>query len=230
MTSKNEKRLIPEEILKIADEWTKKYIVSIPCLVIIDESPEIIEEPRWHVAPVYPSKAKIFQQREEIKVFLQVLYDLNISGTAVEVGLDQGGTHLIWKQIFDKVVTIEIDINKCVRFLAIEKPDENSVVFCADSADSATADKLKEYVNSIDMLFIDGDHQYSSVLCDYNCYSKLVRPGGVIGFHDTLGRHPSHLGVVKFLQKLENGMIDGKKHKLIQIVIDGTGISYEIVE
>ena len=31
------------------------------------------------------------------------------------------------------------------------------------------------------MLFIDGDHSYIGAKRDYEIYSRLVRPGGIIG-------------------------------------------------
>jgi len=31
---------------------------------------------------------------------------------------------------------------------------------------------------------IDGDHEYEGVLADFNAYLPLVRPGGLIAFHD----------------------------------------------
>ena len=37
---------------------------------------------------------------------------------------------------------------------------------------------------AIDFLFIDGDHTYPGVSTDYTLYAPLVRPGGVIAFHD----------------------------------------------
>ena len=36
----------------------------------------------------------------------------------------------------------------------------------------------------LDLLFIDGDHSFEGVRCDFEAYSPLVRPGGVIAFHD----------------------------------------------
>lgn len=36
----------------------------------------------------------------------------------------------------------------------------------------------------LDFLFIDGDHTYDGVRQDFEQYGPLVRPGGVIGFHD----------------------------------------------
>ena len=36
----------------------------------------------------------------------------------------------------------------------------------------------------VDFLFIDGDHRYPGVSRDYALYAPLVRPGGLIAFHD----------------------------------------------
>ena len=36
----------------------------------------------------------------------------------------------------------------------------------------------------LDFLFIDGDHSFEGVSKDHQLYSPLVRPGGVIAFHD----------------------------------------------
>lgn len=41
--------------------------------------------------------------------------------------------------------------------------------------------------NDVDFLFIDGDHSYEGVKADFNNYAQLVRPGGVIVFHDVIG-------------------------------------------
>jgi predicted O-methyltransferase YrrM len=37
---------------------------------------------------------------------------------------------------------------------------------------------------SVDFLFIDGDHSHNGVWRDFNMYSPLVTPGGLIAFHD----------------------------------------------
>ncbi len=37
----------------------------------------------------------------------------------------------------------------------------------------------------IDVLFIDGDHSYEGVKLDFELYSKLLSPKGVILIHDT---------------------------------------------
>jgi predicted O-methyltransferase YrrM len=42
----------------------------------------------------------------------------------------------------------------------------------------------KEINHNIDLLFIDGDHNYKAVLDDYNKFSKYVKSGGFIVFDD----------------------------------------------
>jgi predicted O-methyltransferase YrrM len=43
-----------------------------------------------------------------------------------------------------------------------------------------------------DLLFIDGDHSYSGVKSDFETYVDLVRPGGMVAFHD-IAEHPPDL-------------------------------------
>jgi predicted O-methyltransferase YrrM len=42
----------------------------------------------------------------------------------------------------------------------------------------------KVWTQEIDLLFIDGGHQYEEVKADYESWGKFVKPGGVIAFHD----------------------------------------------
>ena len=41
----------------------------------------------------------------------------------------------------------------------------------------------------IDALYIDADHAYESARDDHAAYSPLVRPGGLIAFHDIAQKH-----------------------------------------
>jgi predicted O-methyltransferase YrrM len=49
-----------------------------------------------------------------------------------------------------------------------------------------TKEKLKRMLGGklIDVLFIDGDHSFEGTKMDHEMYGELVRPGGIIGFHD----------------------------------------------
>ena len=47
-----------------------------------------------------------------------------------------------------------------------------------------TLEKLKTFIDDIDVLFIDGDHSYNGVKNDFNLYSPLVKNGGYVVFDD----------------------------------------------
>jgi len=50
--------------------------------------------------------------------------------------------------------------------------------------------------DKLDFFFIDEDHTYDRVKQDFEMYSKLVRPGGIIGFHDIFPGPPETVGGV----------------------------------
>lgn len=52
-------------------------------------------------------------------------------------------------------------------------------------------DIIKKFSKQIDLLFIDGNHDYKSVLNDYLLGSPLVKRGGYIALHDVGASHTS---------------------------------------
>jgi predicted O-methyltransferase YrrM len=56
----------------------------------------------------------------------------------------------------------------------------------ADSHAPATLAQTRKALGGepLDFLFIDGDHTYDGVRRDFEDYGPLVRPGGLIAFHD----------------------------------------------
>jgi hypothetical protein len=53
----------------------------------------------------------------------------------------------------------------------------------------------------IDLLFIDGDHSYEGVKLDFNLYSKILSPNGIIIIHDTDSNYESSLIVSEDAKK-----------------------------
>lgn len=72
-----------------------------------------------------------------------------------------------------------------------------------DSHRVATLDEVKRRVNDVDFLFIDGDHTYDGVRRDWEMYGPLVRPGGLVAFHDIVdGPAEAVGGVPQFWSEL----------------------------
>lgn len=72
-----------------------------------------------------------------------------------------------------------------------------------DSHDAANV----EGVGMVDLLFIDGDHEYAGVWADIKVWTPLVRQGGVVAFHDVADSalpnvHPLHWEVLKAVNEL----------------------------
>lgn len=61
----------------------------------------------------------------------------------------------------------------------------------ADSHLPETRERIESLLagDKLDFLFIDGDHTYEGVKRDFEMYSPLVRPGGIVAFHD-IAIHP----------------------------------------
>ena len=55
-----------------------------------------------------------------------------------------------------------------------------------DSHDLSTRQAVEAIANGVpfDFLFIDGDHSEAGVTADFLDYRHMVKPGGLIGFHD----------------------------------------------
>ncbi|MDP3836951.1 MAG: class I SAM-dependent methyltransferase [bacterium] len=83
-----------------------------------------------------------------------------------------------------------------------------------DSHSQETINELKEIIGDekIDFLFIDGDHSYEGVKSDFENYYPLVKPGGLIAFHDivTNDLDPS-FGTQRFWQEIK-GRFEHKEY------------------
>jgi predicted O-methyltransferase YrrM len=67
------------------------------------------------------------------------------------------------------------------------------------------AGRLAEGRESVDFVFIDGDHSYDGLRADWEAWSPLVAPGGVVGLHDSRscpGRNIDEAGSVRFVSEV----------------------------
>ncbi len=92
----------------------------------------------------------------------------------------------------------------------------------------STLERVKEVLNNrkIDVAYIDGDHTYLGVKMDFYLYNDLIKPGGLMIFHDIVPHKLKNVGVSKFWQEIH------KKYEFKEIVKDwdqkwgGIGVLY----
>jgi predicted O-methyltransferase YrrM len=137
------------------------------------------------------------QVRDEIIAALKEVRALRPK-YVVELGTAGGGTLLLWSRVADPQATlITIDLPggafgggssplRVPLYKRLGLPGQKIHIVRADSHQNATLELAKRLLdgNAADFLFIDADHTESGVRKDYAMYSPLVRPGGLILFHD----------------------------------------------
>ena len=120
----------------------------------------------------------------------------------LEIGTARGGTLYLWTQAAsDDAVIVSVDlpkgdfggaypIEKMPFYQEFARNNQALHLLREDSHDPMTIAKVKTLFarGKIDFAFIDGDHTYEGVKADFENYGPLVRPGGLIAFHDILPR------------------------------------------
>lgn len=120
-----------------------------------------------------------------------------------EIGTQQGGTLILLMQLVPSLVQlVSLDIHMPFsRQLALKRArrTQHQLQFIVgDSKDRTTLQELERSLagRKLDVLFIDGDHSFAGVKHDFEMYSPLVRPGGLIAFHDIVPDYAHARGVV----------------------------------
>jgi len=171
-----------------------------------------------------------FQIKEEILQLIKILAKRQIR-TALEIGTANGGTLFLFSHIFSQDALIaSVDLPggrfgggyeswKTSFYKSFALPKQKLYLIRGDSHSDKTANIVKNIFHNknLDFLFIDGDHAYEGAKSDFETYSKLVRPGGLIAFHDIVSGLPESVGgVPKFWNQIKN---DFRHRKLSMIGI-----------
>ncbi len=117
--------------------------------------------------------------------------------TILEIGTARGGTLLIWSSLASqRVISCDLQDMSHQRALLEALPPPNSsckvTLLSGNSHDAAFRRRVEAELagEQVDLLFIDGDHTEAGVEKDYRDYHHLVRPGGIIAFHDIVEKQP----------------------------------------
>ena len=108
--------------------------------------------------------------------------------------------------------------------------NQKIILICDDSHKISTLEEVKEVLNNrkIDIAYIDGDHTYSGVKRDFELYRSLIKPGGLMIFHDIIPHPNKNVEVPKFWQEIH------KEYEFKEIVKNwdqnGSGIGILVME
>lgn len=130
------------------------------------------------------------QQPREIVTLLRLL-EQNPPRYVCEIGAASGGTLFLLARVCrpDAVLlNVDLDLNfeRSLVHARFATRKQRIISISGDSRASQTIARVRSALHGepLDFLFIDGDHAYDAVKADFTNYRPLVRPGGLIAFHD----------------------------------------------
>lgn len=144
------------------------------------------------------------QEKGELLILLEDVIKLNPL-TVLEIGTSLGGTLYLWTRFARNDATIvSVDLRggafgggysraRGYLYRRFARERQKLHLVRANSHDRSTCAQVQRLVEGrqIDFLFLDGDHTYEGIKMDWEIYSPLVRPGGLIAFHDVAGNYES---------------------------------------
>lgn len=155
--------------------------------------------PRLFFYPLTPD-----QDKAEVQSLLEKLEKRSLKNV-LEVGTGFGGMTFLFSKLVaknGKLFTVDSGTNELHRyFLQHLIVGKKLLNVSLNSHNSKTLEIAENFFQGerIDLLYIDGDHTFSSVLQDYEFYSSLIAKDGLIVFHDIAD---SKLDVSKFWSTL----------------------------
>ena len=131
-----------------------------------------------------------FHHHYHILYDIATSYPIDYKLNYVEIGCYAGGSACLMLQRKNTSV-FSIDLGTPIHpslvsenVNKLNKHNNNYNYIQGSSHDFNVFNKLNDYINEIDILFIDGDHSFDGVIKDFEMYSKLVKSGGYIIFDD----------------------------------------------
>jgi len=135
----------------------------------------------------------------------QLIVDLAQPNLIVEIGTGRGDSTLAFAEglaMTGRGHIITMDIDECREAKRVIKE-----AYVNDFVTFLTIDSLKVNIESdIDILFVDGLHNYNQVKAEIKKYSPFIGTGGMIIFHDSY--NPAHKGVMKAIQEFVKNKYD----------------------
>lgn len=146
------------------------------------------------------SNPPFVQQNEAELTRLLDLYEQRQPMRTLELGVGQGGTLYYWlTRAPDYALVVAVDDQHLNRgsyrgWLDDDAKHVELVELTGLTSTPAILEAAAAY-SPYDWLFIDADHRFAAVSDDWSSYGALVRPGGVVAFHDIKPSQDPNVGV-----------------------------------
>ncbi len=130
----------------------------------------------------------VLQQEVEITGVLDYIAAAN-PRVIGEIGLKHSGNSFLFTQKCRRAelfLGLDLKLQNVDKLQYVAPPQMQFRFFEGNSYDPRTVQSVGKFLagRQFDFLFIDGDHSFHGVKEDFLQYLPLVRPGGLIGFHD----------------------------------------------
>lgn len=183
-----------------------------------------LDQPAELVSLMFGFNDGLFQPiqiKEELASLVRDVRELN-PANLLEIGTARGGTLFLWTQLAQQNATIvSVDLpygkfgggyprRRALLYRRFAGRNQRLHLLRLDSHAGSTLQKAKQLFrgSQVDFLFIDGDHTYDGVRRDWEMYSSLVRPGGIVAFHDVAGNYDDTQ-----VKRLWDSIKDGFTHR-----------------
>lgn len=162
-------------------------------------------------------RVKTLQIPSEIHALARAVEEIG-PRVALEIGTAAGGTLFIWSQLVaQRVISCDLQDMQAQQGLYQRFPPSGSrckvTLLSGDSHAPTFRQRVEQTLagEDVDFLFIDGDHSEQGVTADFVNYRHLVRPGGIIAFHDIVENQPLRNNQVFRLWKDIRGQYDTRE-------------------
>lgn len=188
----------------------KKSLESVKDRMDDEKNLDDILDTVLEVKPGEPFEVEAVQLRDEIKQLAELLKEED-PDEIVEIGTLRGGTFYIWSRYIesaDKIVSVDLP-GKAIKSMRDRLLKEFSTskeisVVRGNSHSEETFGEVKDEVDEVDFLLIDGDHSYEGVKTDFEMYKEIVSDGGMIAFHDIVPHASSRQEINEKLDEIED--------------------------
>lgn len=161
---------------------------------------------------------ELYQSKNEFTEFLTEIQNMPIK-SVLEIGSMFGGTLWTWLNLFklERLNVVDAMVSSFDQRFVTQANSHNTLwkQWCNDKkceftlyeGYSTNTDIINKVTKlpKIDMLFIDGDHNYYTVKSDYMHYKDMVNTDGLIVFHDIgFNEGSNHYGVKPLWNSIKN--------------------------